>query len=68
MDELLESLDLDVRIASIKAIRSQVEGKLMRESGVMYLDDERLSHSLTDALIDLRAEQIDRIWLINRAA
>lgn len=64
MDNILDTLDLEIRIATTVAIRAQLEASMMREdrSGITYLDDERRIRALVDELISLRARQIDEMW------
>jgi len=61
MNDLLDVLDLDIRIATTAAVRTQLEAGRMREGrkDVVDLQDERRLRALVDELITLRARQID---------
>lgn len=63
MNDVLGTLDLEIRIATTAAIRTQLEAARMRDdrASVTDIQDERRIRALVDELIALRARQIDEI-------
>jgi hypothetical protein len=64
MDNILDTLDLEIRIATTTAVRAQLEAAMLRSdrAGITYLNEERRLRALVDELIALRARQIDEMW------
>jgi len=53
MNALLETMDLEVRIAAAAAVREQIQAETEQEDVI---------NALTGALISLRTEQVEKIW------
>jgi len=53
MNALLETMDLEVRIAAAAAVREHIQAETEQEDVI---------NALTDALISLRTEQVEKIW------
>ena len=63
MNDLLEAMELEVRIAAAKSVREHIQHvtEEIPSAGSEEPEARRLE-ALTDALIELRTRQIERMW------
>lgn len=62
-DELLEAVELEVRIAAAKSVREHMQAAGEEKSPDEKKPEEvQALDSLTDALITLRTQQIEKMW------
>jgi hypothetical protein len=66
MNNLLETIDLEVRIAAASSVREHLQVAAEQENP--HEVELNVIEALTDALITLRTEQIETIWLPRKAA
>jgi hypothetical protein len=67
MNNLLETIDLEVRIAAASSVRERLQVAAEQENAPHEVELSVIE-ALTDALITLRTEQIETNWLPRRAA
>ena len=63
MDSILDKLDVAIRLATITAVRDQLQAEMLsnNRAGVTLLDGERRMRALVEILIELRALQADAL-------
>jgi hypothetical protein len=63
MDHILNQLDLGIRLATITAVRDQLQAEMLSNNrpGVTLLEGERRMRALVEVLIELRARQADEL-------
>jgi hypothetical protein len=60
MNDLLEAMEIEVRIAAVDSVLMHQDLAMQRDSSeVVQLREERMMRALVDELIDLRGRQID---------